>query len=102
MKTHSISISRAKDFLAKRLVRNMLQVEEEELYNLIRYESVGGFERMTNEEIFTHLVEIFPEFKFIQYVSASKNLIEVSVKEEYAPSENGIMTDIARIIQMKF
>jgi hypothetical protein len=52
MKTHSISISRAKDFLAKRLVRNMLQIEEEELYNLIRYESVGGFEHMKNEEIF--------------------------------------------------
>jgi hypothetical protein len=102
MKTLSISISRAKDFLAKRLVRNMLQIEEEELYNLIRYESVGGFEHMTNEQIFAHLVEIFPEFKFIKFVSASKNLIEVGVKEEFAQSDTGIMTDIARIIQMKF
>ena len=102
MKTYSISISRAKDFLAKRLVRNMLQVEEEELYNLIRYESVGGFEQMTNQQIFSHLVDIFPEFKFIQCVSETKNLIEVGVKEEFAQSENGIMTDIARIIQMKF
>jgi hypothetical protein len=102
MKTHSISISRAKDFLAKRLVRNMLQIEEEELYNLIRYESVGGFEHMSNEEVFSHLVEIFPEFKFIKYVGATKNLIEVGVKEEYIQSESGIMTDIARIIQMKF
>ena len=102
MNTHNISISRAKDFLAKRLVRNMLQIEEEELYNLIRYESVGGFERMTNEEVFSHLVEIFPEFKFIKYIGATKNLIEVGVKEEYLQSESGIMTDIARIIQMKF
>src|SRR5271157_2561391 len=102
MNTHNISISRAKDFLAKRLVRNMLQIEEEELYNLIRYESVGGFERMTNEEVFSHLVEIFPEFKFIKYKGATKNLIEVGVKEEYLQSESGIMTDIARIIQMKF
>jgi len=102
MKTHSISISRAKDFLAKRLVRNMLQVEEEELYNLIRYESVGGFEQMTNEQIFSHLVDIFPEFKFLQLVGATKNLIEVGVKEEYTQSQEGIMTDIARIIQMKF
>jgi hypothetical protein len=102
MKTLSISISRAKDFLAKRLVRNMLQIEEEELYNLIRYESVGGFEKMSNEQVFSHLVDIFPEFKFIQFVGETKNLIEVSVKEEYAQSQEGIMTDIARIIQMKF
>ena len=102
MATLSISISRAKDFLAKRLVRNMLQVEEDELYNLIRYESVGGFEHMTNEQIFSHLVDIFPEFKFLKYVGETKNLIEVGVKEEYAQSESGIMTDIARIIQMKF
>ena len=102
MATLSISISRAKDFLAKRLVRNMLQVEEDELYNLIRYESVCGFEHMTNEQIFSHLVDIFPEFKFLKYVGETKNLIEVGVKEEYAQSESGIMTDIARIIQMKF
>lgn len=102
MKTHTISISRAKDFLARRMVNNLLQIDEEELYQLIRYESVGGFEKMTNEEIFMHLEKIFPEFKFIQLVGNTKNLLEVGVKEEYKDTENEIMVDIGRIIQLKF
>lgn len=102
MKTHSISISRAKDFLARRLVHNILQIEEDELYMLIRYESVGGFEKMTNEEVFMHLEKIFPEFRFIHLMGATKNLLEVAVKEEFLQSENEIMIDIGRIIQLKF
>lgn len=102
MKTHTISISRAKDFLARRMVNNLLQIDEEELYQLIRYESVGGFEKMTNEEIFMHLEKIFPEFKFIHLAGATKNLLEVAVKEEYRDTENEIMVDIGRIIQLKF
>ena len=102
MKTCNISISRAKDFLAKRLVHNMMQIDEDELYQLVRYESVGGFEKMSNEEIFIHLEKIFPEFKLIHLVGATKNLLEVGVKEENSQSENDIMVDIARIIQLKF
>ncbi len=102
MKTHTISISRAKDFLARRMVNNLLQIEEEELYQLIRYESVGGFEKMSNEGIFMHLEKIFPEFRFIQLAGATKNLLEIGVKEEFKDTENEIMVDIGRIIQLKF
>jgi hypothetical protein len=102
MKTIDIPVSRAKDFLADRMVHNLLQTDEMELIRLVRYDGIGGFEKMSNEEIFAHLANIFSEFKLIQLVSSTKNLLVVGVKDEYAANEKEILVDIARMIQTKF
>ncbi|MFP4059774.1 MAG: hypothetical protein ACOCXD_00600 [Bacteroidota bacterium] len=101
MKTLDISKIRAKEFLAERLVFNILQTDEQELIKKFLYEPLGGFDKMDGKSLFHQLQEVFPEFSLIEYKGEDPKNIQVKVTGEHAASENDILVDIKRIIQMK-
>ena len=101
MKTLDISKQRAREFLAERLVFNILQTDEKELVQKFLNEPVGGFEMMTGKILFKQLQEVFPEFKLVEFAGEDNGVVKVKVIKEYAGTEDDILVDIKRIIQMK-
>ena len=101
MSTVEIPKVKIKDFLARRLTRNVLQTEESELFDILRYESIGGFEKMTDREIVKNLIEAIPEFNLLKFLKSDQQNIHLKVKEKYSNTSDDILIDIHRIIQTK-
>ncbi len=101
MKEILLSRNKIKNFLSERLTAEVIQLDEEKIFSMIRYEGIGGFGKMSDNDLFVRLLEAIPEFKLIKLVSTDQNNILVSIKEEYAKNEDDILVDITRIIQMK-
>ncbi len=101
MKEIMLSRNKIKNFLSESLTQQVLQMNEERIFSLIRYEGIGGFGKTSDNDMFVMLVETIPEFRLLRLVNADDNHIIVSLKEEYADTEDDILIDITRIIQMK-
>ena len=101
MKEIKLSKVKVRNFLAERLTQQVLQLSEDQLFSLIRYEGIGGYEKMSEGVMFVQLVEALPEFKLLKLVDATETSIIVMLKEEYSKTEEEILVDIYRIIQMK-
>ena len=101
MKDILISKERVKDFLAKRLTFNVLQESEDNLFLIIRNEGLGGFNKMNDNELFENLLMAIPEFQLITLVKSDNSNLIAQVKPEYKETEEDILIDIHRIIQMK-
>lgn len=101
MKEIVLSRNKIKNFLSERLTAEVIQLDEEKIFSMIRYEGIGGFGKMSDNDLFVRLLEAIPEFKLIKLVNADQNNILVAIKEEYAKNEDDILVDITRIIQMK-
>jgi hypothetical protein len=101
MKEIMISRNKVKTFLSEQLTQEVLQMDEKKIFSLVRYEGIGGFGKISDMDLFVHLVELVPEFKLLKLVNADDNHILVSLKEEYAETEEEILTDITRLLQLK-
>lgn len=101
MKEILLSRNKIKNHLSENLTNQVLQMNEERIFSLIRYEGIGGFSKISDNDLFVRLVEIIPEFQLVKLVAADQNQIIVSVKDEYAETEDEILIDLTRIIQMK-
>ncbi len=101
MKKILLSRNKIKNHLSENLTNQVLQMDEERIFSLIRYEGIGGFSKISDNDLFVRLVEIIPEFQLVKLVSADQNQIIVSVKDEFVETEDEILIDITRIIQMK-
>jgi len=101
MKEIILSRNKVKNFLAERLTGEIIQLNEEKIFSLIRYEGIGGFGKMSDNDLFVRLVEAIPEFQLIKLISTDQNNLVVSIKDEFAQTEEDILIDITRIIQMK-
>jgi len=101
MKEIILSRNKVKNFLAERLTGEIIQLNEERIFSLIRYEGIGGFGKMSDNDLFVRLVEAIPEFQLIKLISTDQNNLVVSIKDEFAQTEEDILIDITRIIQMK-
>jgi hypothetical protein len=101
MKELMLSRNKIKNFLSESLTQQVLQMNEERIFSLIRYEGIGGFGKMSDNDMFVLLVETIPEFRLLRLVNIDDNHIMVSLKEEYADTEDDILIDITRLIQMK-
>jgi hypothetical protein len=101
MKEILLSRNKIKNYLSENLTNQVLQMDEEQIFSLIRYEGIGGFNKISDNDLFVRLVENIPEFQLVRLISADQNHIIVSVKDEFANSEEDILIDITRIIQMK-
>lgn len=101
MKEILLSRNKIKNHLSENLTNQVLQMNEERIFSLIRYEGIGGFNKISDNDLFVRLVEIVPEFQLVKLVSADQNQIIVSVKDEFAETEDEILIDLTRIIQMK-
>lgn len=96
-----ISKYKLKNFLAEIVANNILQTNEEELFKIIRYDGIKGFEQYNDEELFNVLNDIIPEFRLTECVKIDNNNFHIGIKKEHAMNEEDIKIDITRIIQMK-
>jgi len=101
MKEILLSRNKVKNFLSEQLTSEIIQLDEEKIFSLIRYEGIGGFGKMSDNDLFVRLVETIPEFQLIKLINADQNNIIISIKDEFSENEDDILVDITRIIQMK-
>lgn len=101
MKEIVLNKNKVKNFLADRLTKEVLQLEELRIFSLVRYEGIGGFNKMSDGDLFVKLVEAVPEFQLLRIVKAENDSITVCLKDEFENKEEDILIDINRIIQMK-
>lgn len=101
MKEISLSRNMIKNFLAEGLTQRVLQMNEETIFSMVRYEGVGGYAKISDNDLIVQLVEAIPEFQLLQLVNSDQNHIIVSLKPELEKNEVDILVDITRIIQMK-
>ena len=93
---------RVKDFLAERLTSNILQADESTLFDILRYEGIGGFEKLNDDELFGNLQDAIPEFNLLHVAGNDKHNLILEVREENSANEKDILIDIRRVIQTKF
>jgi hypothetical protein len=101
MKEICLNKGKIRDFLAERLTRQILQLDDHIILSLIRYEGIGGYERKSDNELFVQLVEAIPEFQLMQLLRTDHFNLFMVVKEEHAQNEDDILVDINRAIQTK-
>jgi hypothetical protein len=101
MKEILLPKNKVKNFLAEKLTREVLQLDEHRIYSLIRYEGIGGFNKISDGDLFVKLVELTPEFKLLKIVRSDTDNLVVMIKDELAEKEDEILVDINRIIQTK-
>jgi hypothetical protein len=102
MKEISLNKSKVRDFLADRLTKQILQLDDHIILSLIRYEGIGGYEkRISDNELFVQLVEAIPEFQLMRLVRTDHFNLFVGVKEENEAHEDDILVDIQRAVQTK-
>ena len=99
MKEIQISRNKIKNFLAERLTQEVFKMDEEAVFSLIRYEGIGGYKKISDNDLFVQIVEIIPEFQLLKLVSAYENSIVVTLKEDLLENEDDILIDITRVIQ---
>lgn len=101
MKEISLSKSKVRDFLAERLTKQILQLDDHVILSLIRYEGIGGYEKKSENELFVQLVEAIPEFQLMKLQKTDHFNLFLTVKEENESHEEEILVDINRAIQTK-
>ncbi len=100
MNTLKISKSRARDFLAERIAKNILKSEIEELIAVLRYNSLGGYERLDDFDLFENLVAALPELELLFLVETDEHSLYVAVKPKYKAEEEAVLTDMKKTIQV--
>ncbi len=93
---------KVKDFLANQLMNYILQINESTLYEILRYDGIGGYENLTDKQIFVELIDAIPEFKLLKLVDSNEKEMKLEVIKEYDSNKEAILVDIKRIIQTKF
>ena len=101
MKDILISRNKLRNFLADKLTQKVLQMSEDTIYSMVRYEGIGGFNRISDTDMFVMLVESIPEFRLIKMVNTDEQNLVATIKDEYAENEDAIMVDITRLLQTK-
>jgi hypothetical protein len=101
MKEVCLVKNKVKNYLAEKLTQEVLQLDEHRIYSLIRYEGLGGLNKISDGDVFVKLVEALPEFQLLKIIRSDNENIVVCLKDEYSEREDEILVDIYRIIQMK-
>ncbi|MDX9846665.1 MAG: hypothetical protein RBT74_06780 [Tenuifilaceae bacterium] len=100
MKTLKISKNRARDFLAEKLARSIINSELEDLITVLRYNAMGGYERLDDFDLFENLVAALPELELVFLAETDEHYIHVAVKPDYKIDEDAIIVDIRKVIQV--
>ena len=101
MKEIMVSRNKVKNFLSEQLTQQVIQMDEGKIFSLIRYEGIGGFGKISDMDLFVNIVESIPEFQLLRLVNADDDHLLVVLKEEYAATEEEILIDITRVMQLK-
>jgi len=100
MKTLQISKNRARNYLAERMARNIIDTDIEDLITVIRYNSIGGFEQFDDFDLFENLVAAMPELELVFLVESDDHFLYVGVKPKYINEEDPILVDVQKIIHV--
>lgn len=100
MNTLKISKNRTRDFLSEKLARNIIQSELEDLISVLRYNSLGGYERLDDFDLFENLVAAIPELELVFLAETDEHSLFVAVKPEYKKDEDAILIDMKKTIQI--
>jgi hypothetical protein len=100
MKTLQISKNRSRDYLAEKLARNIIDSQLEDLITVLRYNSLGGYERLDDFDLFENLVAAMPELELVFLVETDEHYLHVAVKPDYRNEEDAILVDVRKVIQV--
>lgn len=100
MKNILVSKSRIRNYLSEKLAKNLLQADENDLMLVLRYNSIGGFEFLSDEDLFENFNASLPELSFIEMVGSDEEYLQLAVKKEHKEDEEAILTDVKRILQI--
>lgn len=100
MNSIAISKSRVRDYLAQKLANNIINAEIDDLLIVLRYNALGGFEFLTDEDLFENFAAALPELYFVELFDSDDEMLYLSVKPEHADEAKDIMVDVRRALQI--
>jgi len=100
MKKVQVSKNKVKNYLSERLARSIVDADENALITVLRYSAIGGFEYLSDEDLFEFLSTSIPELDFVRLAGADDDNLQLEVKKEYKDEEDAIIVDIQRAIQV--
>jgi len=100
MKSVQLSKNRVREYLTEKLAKNVLQSEVSDLVLVLRYNALGGFEFLSDEDLFENLLAALPELELIRLVKSDDNYLYLGVKPQNKDEEEDILVDIKKILQI--
>lgn len=100
MDSISISKSRVRDYLAQKLANNIINAEIEDLLIVLRYNALGGFEFLSDEDLFENFAAVIPELHFVEMIDTDDEMLYLAVKAEHAADAQEILVDVRRALQI--
>jgi hypothetical protein len=100
MKNIQLSKNRVRDYLSEKLANNILKSDLEDLVLVIRYNALGGFEFLSDTDLFEYLLASLPELELVRLVNADENFLYLGVKPENIDEEEEILIDVNKTLQL--
>lgn len=100
MKSIQISKNRVREYLAEKLAKNVLQSEVGDLALVLRYNALGGFEILSDGDLYENLLASLPELELVYLERSDENYLYLGVKTQNKDEEDDILTDIKKILQL--
>lgn len=100
MKSIQISKNRVKEYLAEKLAKNVLQSEISDLVLVLRFNALGGFEFLSDEDLFENLIVALPELELVNLAKSDDNFLYLTVKPQNKEEEEDIIIDIQKAVQL--
>ncbi|BDX39304.1 hypothetical protein CYCD_26590 [Tenuifilaceae bacterium CYCD] len=100
MKNLVISKSRIRNYLSEKLAKNILKSDEEDLILVLRYNALGGFEFLSDDDLFENFSASLPEMDFVEMVGSDDSHIHLAVKSQHRDEEDAILIDVKRTLQI--
>ncbi len=102
MKSIQVSKNRVREYLAEKLAKNVLQSEISDLVLVLRFNALGGFEFLSDEDLFENLIVAIPELDLLQLAKSDDNYLYLGVKPQNKEEEDDIIIDIQKILHIVF
>ncbi len=102
MKSIQVSKNRVREYLAEKLAKNVLQSEISDLVLVLRFNALGGFEFLSDEDLFENLIVAIPELDLLQLAKSDDNYLYLGVKPQNKEEEDEIIIDIKKILHIIF
>lgn len=100
MNSVQLSKNRVRDFLSEKLAKNILQSELNDLILVLRFNALGGFEFLSDEDLFENLLAVVPELELVRLVNSDDYFLYLGVKLHNIDEEEEILVDVRKIVQV--
>jgi hypothetical protein len=100
VKIIQISKNRIREYLAERLANRLLQSEVSDLVLVFRYNALGGFEFLSDSDLFEYLVSIHPELDLLMLTKSDELYLYLGVKSQNIQDEEFILNDLRKVIHL--